>query len=594
MKCGPPSDDKGSYEQSSACEFPRPAHYNIMKNFNTALALCTLWTLGAGGCSGSRAAGGLDGGGSGGGALGGAGGALSAGRGGDIHLVDDLEDNDLEILPNAGRAGGWYAVNDGTEPQSIEVRGPGASGSKYAIYSKGTGTTWGAGVGVSFNGTGDASAPYDASACTGISFWAKSGHGESLEIRVSVPDRHTNAAGGVCSSCWDHLGTDVTVDGQWQLYSLDFSQMSQQGFGDPRQSLDSGAVYGVQFTSRELDLWVDELRLTGCDPGNGSSGGRAGTGGTASGGSGPIVAPEGTPVERHGQLQVNNGKLTDADGDPVQLKGISSMWLNWENDGFAENKDALLWMRDNWNLEVIRAAMGIEPAGAYLSNPSKAKAQVRRIVDNALELGVYVIIDWHDHNAHNHTEEAVAFFTEMAELYGEYPNVIYEPFNEPLRVSWSQVLKPYHETVVAAIRDKDPDNIVILGTPQWSQLVDEAALDPLSGSNLMYTLHFYACSHKKSLRDRADLALARGIALFVTEWGATHADGGLDGVVCEADSQAWHTWMDANDIGWAAWKLDNCAVDSSCLLKPNAPDDGGWTDEWIRGHAAHVRAQMLR
>jgi endoglucanase len=299
-----------------------------------------------------------------------------------------------------------------------------------------------------------------------------------------------------------------------------------------------------------------------------------------------------TPVEEHGQLHVAGGELRDAAGNRVQLKGVSSMWLNWEQDGYAESLEGLKWMRNNWKLSVVRAAMGIEPNGAYLTDPEHAKEQLTEIVNNAIDSGVYVIIDWHAHEAIAHTADAVAFFSEMAERYAGVPNVIYEPFNEPLKVDWTTELKPYHEAVVAAIREHDAENVIILGTPNWSQDVEQAARNPLAGDNLMYTLHFYACDHGSWLINKARAARSLGAALFVTEWGATKADGGLDGTVCQVAAQTWHDWMNEEGIGWAAWKFDNCEPDSTCFLTPNAPVDGGWTSQYLRGHGLYVRARM--
>jgi len=299
-----------------------------------------------------------------------------------------------------------------------------------------------------------------------------------------------------------------------------------------------------------------------------------------------------TPVAIHGQLHVVGTELHDANDQKVQLKGMSSMWLNWENDGYAESLTGLEWMRNNWHLSLIRAAMGVEPDGAYLSDPDTAKKQVETIVDNAITAGVYVIIDWHENNATQHQAEAVAFFTEMATKYAGVPNVIYETFNEPLQINWSTELKPYHEAVVAAIRAVEPNNVIVLGTPNWSQDVDVAAKDPLVGDNLMYTLHFYACDHGQWLIAKANAALSKQLPLFVTEWGATKADGGLDGKVCEAASQTWHDWMKPKGIAWAAWKFDNCEPDSTCILTPDAPVDGGWTSQYLRGEGLYVRARM--
>jgi endoglucanase len=352
-------------------------------------------------------------------------------------------------------------------------------------------------------------------------------------------------------------------------------------------------------------LSVFSLLVAACDSGSSSTRGSVAV---------PVTEDEdvagwdSTPVEQFGQLQVDGTSLRSESGELVQLKGISSMWLNWENDGYAESKAALEWLRDNWHLSVIRASVGVEPGGAYLSNPERAQQQVDTIVQNAKDLGLYVIIDWHAHYATQHQEEAEEFFAKMAEKYGDLPNVLYEPFNEPKQGPaegqnmpanqfWKDHLKPYYDAVLGKIREADPDNIVIFGTPNWSQDVDIAARSPVEGTNLMYTLHFYACTHGSGFISKGNAALTAGAALFVTEWGATHADGGTDGKVCEEEAQDWHDFMDEHAISWTAWKFDNCdgskpVCDSSCLLKQGAPIDGPFTDEWLQGHATFVRDHM--
>src|SRR6478752_4607072 len=308
-------------------------------------------------------------------------------------------------------------------------------------------------------------------------------------------------------------------------------------------------------------------------------------------GSADGLAP--TAVATHGHLKVVNAHIQDESGQPVQLKGVSSMWLNWEDDGYAENLTALRWMRNNWNLTVIRAAMGVEPSGAYLSDPAKAKEQLYAVVDNAITAGVYVLVDFHDHHANTHQDKAVEFFTEVAKKYAGVPNVIYETFNEPVDVTWPD-LKIYHQAVVNAIREQDPEALIVLGTPNYSQGVDEASADPVNGTNLLYTLHFYSCTHKGGYRQKGDVAMANGQAVFVTEWGATNADGGLDGLLCLDEAQLWIDWMKNNGVSWTAWKLDGCEPDSSCLLMPGAPVGGGWTDAYLHGHGQFVRGRIQK
>src|SRR5690606_8107433 len=181
-------------------------------------------------------------------------------------------------------------------------------------------------------------------------------------------------------------------------------------------------------------------------------------------GSGGGTAPEGTPVARYGKLQVSGSGLADQQGNPVRLNGPSSMWLNWDDANYATNFEGLKFMRDEWGMEIFRIAMGIEPSNAYLDNPETNEAKVRAIVENAISLGVYVIIDWHDHAAENHQAEASAFFAEMPDSHVYTPNVLYEVYTEPVNVSWGRVLQPHHQALIGTIRERDGDNVIILGT----------------------------------------------------------------------------------------------------------------------------------
>lgn len=283
------------------------------------------------------------------------------------------------------------------------------------------------------------------------------------------------------------------------------------------------------------------------------------------------------------------------------------MWLNWEDDGYALSLEGLTLMRDNWGLDVIRAAMGVDEDGGYAeSGRASMLRQVETMIENAEKAGVYIIVDFHSHNAHEEelSELAVEFFSDISERYGHLPNVLFEPYNEPLSVSWTSTLRPYHQTVVDAIRENDADeheNIVILGTPTWAQDIDDVVGARVDDDNAMYTVHFYSCEHQSSFLNRARNAHAQGIPIFVTEWGATAADGGVNGTeVCESEADAWLDWMADNSIGWAAWKLDNCAwelqengvEDTSCIFNADAPVDGPWDEEDLNGHGPYVVERM--
>jgi len=297
----------------------------------------------------------------------------------------------------------------------------------------------------------------------------------------------------------------------------------------------------------------------------------------------------GNAVERHGQLQVKGNRIVGKDGKPVQLRGMSLFWSQWIGKYY--NRETVQWLRDDWKSTVVRAALAVEPDG-YLANPAREKAKVMAVVDAAIAGGLYVIIDWHDHNAHRHAEEAQAFFGDMARRYARYPNVIYEPFNEPLQHhSWSKDIKPYHEGVIRAIRRHDPKNVIVCGTPSWSQKVDEAAKDPLKFDNVAYTLHFYAATHKQWLRDAAKRALDSGVALMVTEFGTTEASG--DGPIDRDETRKWWDFLDEHAITWCNWSVADKA-EGSAALKPGASERGGWPAASLTESGQFVREEIRR
>jgi len=294
----------------------------------------------------------------------------------------------------------------------------------------------------------------------------------------------------------------------------------------------------------------------------------------------------GTAVDYFGALKVSGNKITGKDNTPVQLRGMSFFWSQWIGKYY--NSGCVKWLKDDWYCNVVRAAMAVEEGG-YLTNPDYEKKKVFDVVDAAIANGLYVIIDWHDHNATKHLQEAKKFFAEVAQKYGDRPNVIYEPFNEPLQISWSSAIKPYHQAIIDTIRRHDPDNLIVCGTPTWSQDVDIAANDPLVGTNIAYALHFYSGTHKQSLRDKAKTALNKGVALMVTEFGTTDASG--DGFVNQSETNLWFSFMDENKLSWCNWSVAD-KIEASASLVSGAPDTGGWLLNQLTTSGLYIRSEM--
>lgn len=281
------------------------------------------------------------------------------------------------------------------------------------------------------------------------------------------------------------------------------------------------------------------------------------------------------PVTVHGALKTSGNKIVDQFDNPVSFAGNSFFW---SNDGWGGEKyyraETVEWLKEDWGTTIVRASMGVQENGGYLDNATGNKNKVIALVDAAIENGLYVIIDWHSHHAEDNLEEAISFFEEMANTYGTHPNVIYEIYNEPLHVSWPNVIKPYSEAVIAAIRAIDPDNLIIVGSGRWSQDVDVASNNPITDfDNIAYTLHFYAGSHGSSLRQKAQKALDNGVAIVVTEWGSVEASG--DGIADLPSTDTWMLFLKQNDITHLNWAV-NDKEEGASILFPGGSINGSW------------------
>ena len=176
----------------------------------------------------------------------------------------------------------------------------------------------------------------------------------------------------------------------------------------------------------------------------GGGGGAPGTGGggtTDAASDGPLATGL-APVATHGQLKVVGTQLQDQSGHPVQLKGVSSQWLNYESKTFPESKPAhpvrarQLEALGDPRGDGRRRARRL-PGDRHRRQRHQAAmlSKVNTIVQNAIDLGIYVIIDWHTSDAVTATRttqatQASAFFTMIATQYGATPTYL-RIYNEP-------------------------------------------------------------------------------------------------------------------------------------------------------------------
>lgn len=366
---------------------------------------------------------------------------------------------------------------------------------------------------------------------------------------------------------------------------------------------------------KRVGLWPAALLLAAVLAGCGA--GQAGTGASSSGaGSLPASsvplpaacseppAEPAEPAEIDGAgpqtpgmlppLHLEGTGLAGPDGAPVQLRGVSTHGLAWY-PGYV-NEAFFGELRGEWNANVVRLALYTAESGGWCTGGDRE--QLRQLVRDGVRYaeaqGLYVILDWHilsDGDPNRYLEEAKAFFAGMSAEFAGCDHLLYEICNEPNGgTSWEQV-KAYALDLIPVIRQNAPDAVILVGTPTWSQEIDRAAADPITGyDNILYTLHFYAATHTDALRARLEDALDNGLPVFVSEFGICDASG--SGAIDRQQADAWMELLNARGVSWVAWNLSN-KQETSAIFRPACEKTSGfvWEDLSESGRWVYERLQ---
>jgi len=124
-----------------------------------------------------------------------------------------------------------------------------------------------------------------------------------------------------------------------------------------------------------------------------------------------------------------------------------------------------------------------------------------RALDQLIEAGLAVIVDWHAREDtkvrlatdDGFAERAIDWWEAMARhLAGRDPErVFFEVLNEPAGGMSSERWSALQERFVAAIRAVAPHHTIIVAGHRWSGLDELRQLAPLADGNLVYNFHFY-------------------------------------------------------------------------------------------------------
>jgi len=319
-------------------------------------------------------------------------------------------------------------------------------------------------------------------------------------------------------------------------------------------------------------------------PGSAGSGGGPGAGGApgAAGWFGAGGAPPGPSTLP--RLTVSGNKLQDPTGKTIILRGsalidIGSLyWYGGQSAaGIATRMDKVaaagvqghvvrlpVYPQIDYNTgggatcSPCPYPVGTGPtASCAAKSPLSAADYFTKVlkpaVDYATSKNLYVIVDYHQiDNATSGTSAADAktFWTDIAPKFAGASNVLYEPFNEPIdtNVSWS-TLKPVVQQLIDTIRAGAPRNIIIVPSNTWDQHPGDAASNPPTGTNLMYTAHIYGSNWSTAFQSQVATATAKA-PVFISEWGYDNSDPSSFGTSLQ-------TTVNGDGASWTAWVTDN-------------------------------------
>lgn len=267
-------------------------------------------------------------------------------------------------------------------------------------------------------------------------------------------------------------------------------------------------------------------------------------------------------------LHVDGNVIKDTAGNLVTLRGVSIIAPEYASRNPSNPKtpsEYIAWLADStrgWHSRILRI-----PVCEINRSPVNAYNFINPLVQQAINLGLYVIIDFH--NVSNYGSGGTSqttvmnFWNYFAPRYANSSNVLFEVYNEPVNpADWNQ-WKSFIQPVVNDIRAVAPKNIILMGSPQWSTYTKYAVSSPIAGTNIVYVYHIYPNQGTPTsyLLDSKFGNAANNIPVMITEFGwnqnASYSDN-----ITYGKTSTWgipfRTYMDAHpNISWVNWVFDN-------------------------------------
>ena len=298
------------------------------------------------------------------------------------------------------------------------------------------------------------------------------------------------------------------------------------------------------------------------------------------------------------QLTVVGNHFEDPSGNKVILRGLSieglydqsqtSLGLNGIIEKITNQNDPAS-TSPGWYTRIVRLPVDPSGSNSFQADPTGYVSTILQpAVDYATAAGLYAIVDLHYiDNPYNLVDPVNTFWTTVAPLFKNYTNVFYEVFNESSQTDTWADYRPTMQAWVNLIRSYAPNNVILAGSPSWDQTMGDTSTDPLTGTNIAYTVHMYE-QHYATASLRAQVEQAAAVnAVVMTEWGfcACSAQPGNGTDLVETYGASMLTWLEAMNGGWTGWGASNSWLpdmfSADWTLLVGQSQVGGFVKDWM-------------
>lgn len=271
-----------------------------------------------------------------------------------------------------------------------------------------------------------------------------------------------------------------------------------------------------------------------------------------------------------------NGKWLQKGGVNHRAMGISLLSLQW-----ADPEDMIedIASSELTGCNIIRLPITPSIFASFSDKPIEyVRQKLAPMVTLALSKGWDVIIDWHpiaDWTPNPSNDAAMTYLWNLLpHMYKNEPRVIFEIFNEPVKPSPNTLanwlaFRAHMQPYVDMVRSH-ANNLILMGSPEWSSRQEFAYDHPFSGSDIMYVFHVYPILMQGQPGQLANIFANKfnsNLPMFFSELGMSDNPPLVDEVSNISTAPTFPTEMkavlDANphwNFTFWSWTNDNVSI----------------------------------